>query len=200
MSDILVNMEYPSELQPGEDRFFSKGLEIDPFKGRIHIEIRCSDIIITSSEKNEENIIIIKGNNKTQHIPLHFHGLNSAVINTKKEIGVFVYKKTILWKNLFFLLFISFLWFSPTFILLFRPSLITFKIGLGQFFIINIPQYILFALIFSIKRLSSIFNLIIAYKVSKSSFKESFGIFNFIKVVNNSTYTKDNLSFKFKNN
>jgi len=198
MKEIKINIEYPSEIQPGGDRFFIRGLEVSPFKGIIHLEIRCSEVVVTSSQKGENNIITIKGSETIQFIPLHYNVLKAANISTRKELGIFIYKKKILWENIFFIAFLSILWFSPTIILLFRPSIFTFKLGIGAFFVINIPQYVLFALLFNLKRAASIFNKIITYKLSEKLYKDSYGIFDFITITNKPSNSKDNMTFTIK--
>ena len=199
MGKVNINIEYPPTIQPGEDRFFNRGIEIDSFKGKIYLEIRCSDITITSMTGLERNKIPIEGTATSQYIPLHYLADKTALINSKKEIGVFIYEKSILWRNLIFLILGSVIWLSPTLLLLFRPSIIDFKIGIGEFFIINIPQYVLFTLLFSLKRVSLIFEKMITYKVTHTVFKESYGVFDFVTIKESSRYTKDNLFFSFDN-
>lgn len=201
INSVEINIQYPSHIKPGEDRFIKNGLEIGPFNGKLGIEIRCRDILVTSIMPGKHNYIEIKGANEKQILSLHYHASSNLIIPLKKEFGVFVSKNIVSKLKTTILAGLLLVFILPSLVIAFKTSFLTVGVSFGDIFAINFPVFLILSILFTAQRLSLVFKQILEYKIFVDVHQSSHGILDIIYVDNNPVHSVDNMSFivKLKN-
>lgn len=194
---VEVTIQYPSYMRPGEDRFINKGLKIGAFNGKIKLEIRCNDIIITSNNPHQSNNIEINGLDEEQLLSLHYHAQRDLNTPLKKEFGIFISKKCIDKLKLSILSSLVVLFTLPSLTLAFKFTFLKVNLSLGDIAIVNLPLFLIISFIFTAHRFSLILKKIIEYEVSVFYHQSSHGMLDIINITNNPpSDVIDMLSFK----
>ena len=197
---VKINCCYPIQLQPGEDKFIRDGITISPFSGTIFLEMRCTDISVTShySEEEKVNMIRINGRKVSQTIPLHYNVNSNTIAPIRKEFGIFLYKKIINIKRLLVFCFFIFVFCLPSIALAFKSSFVKLDISINDLVAINLPLFLIIALIFTGKRLLSILKHLLHYSVFIDLPHSAHGIHDIISIVKNkSDNGNDNMCCTF---
>ena len=197
--DVRINFLYPSHMHPGEDKFIKNSISISPFKGVLFFEIRCSDIITTSYNNNFDGInsISIEGKDYDQNIPVHFHANSNATSPSRKEFGIFIYKRKCNTKALVLSILLVVLFCLPSIAIAFKLAFLQLNLTVGGVIAVNIPICFLISAIFTSKRLLLILKLIFQQPISINANHSAHGVFDTIEITSEITATNnDNMAFE----
>lgn len=193
---VEININYPPELSPGEDRYFMNGIEINGYKGKLHIDFFVTGIDIFSNN-GVNKVINIDCKKNITNIPLFYHAREDLCPPIRKEIGVKVFQRKFSKLRIAYITILIAMLILPQIAIMMKSSLFSISLTLEQSILVSIPGYLILGLFLATNRLKNMLDTVLKYDLEISSSESSHGVQDIINIRESSKYMTDNMKFSY---